>query len=98
VGAGDKIRREDPKRDSPAAHAESFADERGEKASACFARNDRWPCLSSAPDFLHPHADTRRMRDTRAPQFRITLGGAVGAAVALEGGDFEGERFEMFVN
>jgi len=30
------------KRDSSAVQADSFADERGEKASACFGRNDRW--------------------------------------------------------
>jgi len=33
--------REGWKRDSSAAQADSFADERGEKASACSGRNDR---------------------------------------------------------
>ena len=34
--------RERPKRDSSAAQADSFADERGGKASAYSGRNDRW--------------------------------------------------------
>jgi len=34
--------REESKRDSSAAQADSFADERGEKASACSGRNDRF--------------------------------------------------------
>jgi hypothetical protein len=34
--------REGTKRDFSTAQADSFADERGEKASACFGRNDRW--------------------------------------------------------
>jgi hypothetical protein len=34
--------REGLKRDSSAAQGDSFADERGEKASACSGRNDRW--------------------------------------------------------
>jgi hypothetical protein len=34
--------REGAKRDFSTAQADSFADERREKASACFGRNDRW--------------------------------------------------------
>jgi hypothetical protein len=34
--------RERSKRDSSTSQADSFADERGEKASACFGRNDYW--------------------------------------------------------
>lgn len=61
IKSEEKVRREDRKRDSWTAQANSFADGRGEKASTCFARKDRWQCLSLPPDFPHPEANTGRI-------------------------------------
>src|ERR1700688_2776091 len=60
--------RERSKRDSSTSQADSFADERGEKASACFGRNDRWEqvlAMSASPSQRAKPTDWRLRNSDR---------------------------------
>lgn len=71
-------------RDSSTAQADPFADERGEKASACLGRNDRWKWFYDSEGLM------RVVVCDRNDCWEEVHG--------WNEGDWERETFEMFVN
>jgi hypothetical protein len=102
VGDEDKIRRKGPERRSEKRFLDcsgQLVRGRSRGKGVDLLRSERPLAVPLVASGLSTSGGKHRThRDTRVPQLRVTVGGAVRVAIALEGGDFEGERFEMFVN